>query len=208
MKRPRALAEGARSILGRPLSDRELDQCHKYLNILRKWQQSQRLLGSDDADWIIENILLDSLLFVKVLPRGSTEILDLGAGAGIPGIPLAIALPRARLTLVEARRKRVSFLANALRELGLENTRLVRVRLEVDTIPPDLARAFDAVVMRCAGDSSEVIPIGLELAKPGGLVIASGPPHPRPLPWGDWVEVPGIRRGMTRRFAVIQRPLA
>jgi 16S rRNA (guanine527-N7)-methyltransferase len=198
--------DGARSILGRPLSDLELDRHQKYLNMLIKWQRIHRLLGSVEPDWIIENVLLDSLLFVKVLPYGSAEILDLGAGAGIPGIPLAIVLPHARLTLVEARQRRASFLSSTLRELGLGNARLLHARLAVDAIPRELSQAFDAVVMRCAGDPAEVIPIGLQLAKPGGVVIASGPPRPRPLPSGEWVEVPGITPGSKRRFAVIQSP--
>jgi 16S rRNA (guanine527-N7)-methyltransferase len=201
-----SLAESGGSILGRPISQRELNLLFKYLNILIKWQRTHRLVGSGDPDWVIENLILDSLLFVKVLPSPADRILDLGSGAGVPGIPLAIVLERTAVTLVEARQKRGSFLAFALRDLGLTNAKLLRGRLEVDALPSELAGVFDAVVARCVGGHSEVVPLGLELAKPGGVVIVSGPPEARRTPFGEWITVGGVKPGSIRRFAVVARP--
>jgi 16S rRNA (guanine527-N7)-methyltransferase len=155
---------------------------------------------------MVENLILDSFLFVKVLPPNAKTILDLGAGAGIPGVPLAITFGRTAVTLVEARQKRGSFLATVLRELGLTNLKLLRVRLEVDALPMELTGAYDAVVLRCAGEPAKLAPLGLELTRPGGRVIVSGPPKARALPYGEWVTVEGVRPGSARRFAVIVRP--
>jgi 16S rRNA (guanine527-N7)-methyltransferase len=197
-----SLSKGAQQILGRPLSRHEQDAFAKYLLLLIKWQKSQRLVGSTDPDWIVENLFLDSLLFLKVLPSPLRTLLDLGSGAGFPGIPLKIVLAEVELVLVESRRKRVSFLSSAVRELGLEHARVVGSRVE--DVVDELEGRFDAVVMRCAGDPGHVIPIAARLVvRPGGTVAASGPPRPRPLPLGDWVTVatsgPPAR---TRRFAV------
>jgi 16S rRNA (guanine527-N7)-methyltransferase len=197
------LDEGVRSILGRNPGQTTLDALHKYLEMLLKWQRSARLVGSSDPAWIVENIVLDSLLFTKVLPIDAQRVLDLGAGAGVPGIPLAIALPYLEMTLVESRQKRASFLAQAIRELALGKARVVRERLTQASTPVAMIGAFDAVVMRCAGDVSTVVPVALPLVRQGGVVVASGPPKAYALSTGHWVTVPGVRHGSTRRFAVV-----
>ena len=198
-----SLDEGVRSILGRKPEKIVLDTLRKYLEILLKWQSTARLVGSSDPAWIVENIVLDSLLFAKVLPIDVGRVLDLGSGAGVPGIPLAIALPDLEMTLVESRHRRASFLAQAVRELALSRTRVVRERLTAASTPSRLVGAFDAVVMRCAGDVSAVVPLALALIKRGGVVVASGPPKVHTISSGHWVTVPGVRPGTTRRFVVI-----
>jgi len=197
-----SLAVGAQPILRRPLSRREQDMFRKYLTLLLKWQKSQRLVGSADPDWIVENLFLDSLLFLKVLPSPLRSLLDLGSGAGVPGIPLKIVLGEVDLVLVESRRKRASFLSTALREVGLENARVLGRRVE-DAVD-ELEGRFDAVVMRCAGDLDELMRVAARLVvTPGGIVAAAGPPSPRPLALGDWVTVDTQRKGLgTRMFAV------
>ena len=195
------LAEGAHEILSRPLTERERGLFYKYLKLLIKWRKSQRLIGSAEPHWIVENLFLDSLLFLKVLPSPPSNLLDLGAGAGLPGIPLKIMLGEIELVLVESRRKRVSFLWSAVRELALDNVRVVDGRVE--DLMDELEGRFDAVVMRCAGDPGELFPIAARLLRPGGTVVASGPPRPRPLPLGDWITVEtGREGGRSRRFAV------
>lgn len=168
-----------------------------------KWQRIHRLVGSSDPRWIVEEVILDSLLFRRVLPAGAHDVLDAGSGAGIPGIPLKIVDQGLRLTMVEARQRRASFLSTAIRELPLRDTELVADRLEtVLRTSPD---RFDAVVARCAGDVGYLFGIGAHLVRPGGVVIASGPPSEHPLPVGHWVEVSGVAAGETRRFAVFER---
>ncbi|OGL01622.1 MAG: 16S rRNA (guanine(527)-N(7))-methyltransferase RsmG [Candidatus Rokubacteria bacterium RIFCSPHIGHO2_12_FULL_73_22] len=165
-----------------------------------QWQKTQRLVGSSEPAWIVENLFLDSLLFLRVLPPGVATLLDLGSGAGLPGIPLKIVKPAIELVLVESRRRRASFLSAAVRELGLQGARVISGRAE--DLGAELAGRFDAVVMRCAGDVSQFLPLGARLVRRGGVVVASGPPAPTTLAMGDWVEVEGVRAGSTRRFAV------
>ena len=198
-----ALRAGARRILGRDLTETEARLAYKYVNILIKWQKVHRLLGSSEPRWIVDRIFLDSLLFLRILPPGVREILDVGSGAGVPGIPLKLVVPELRLTMVEARQRRASFLSNAVRELSLQDVRVIPGRLE--SMVREAPDRFDAVVARCAGDVSYLFGLGAHLVQPGGVVIAAGPPEEHPLLVGTWITVPGVKAGETRRFAVYRR---
>jgi 16S rRNA (guanine527-N7)-methyltransferase len=202
VKRPpqAALAQGAASILGRALTARELDLFSRYLGLLVKWQRSHRLIGSTDEMWIVEHLFLDSLLFLRLLPSTVRSLVDLGSGAGLPGVPIKIVRSDVEVTLVESRRRRASFLSAVVRELALGQTHVLADRIE--SRMPELEGRVDAVVMRCAGSVDELMPTAARLLAPQGVVIASGPPVPRPLPRGEWVLVPGLRPSSSRRFAV------
>ena len=186
---PERLGAGARAILGRPLTDPEADRFRQYLELLARWQRTQRLVGSSDPGWIVDHIILDSLLFARLLPPGANRILDVGSGAGVPGVPLKIVLPQTAFTLLEARAKRVSFLSTVIRELALEGCEVVNARLEA--ITSDRRGYYDAVVMRCAGDPAAHRDDALSLLRRGGSMIASGPPRPRRTSAGDWKEIDG-----------------
>jgi 16S rRNA (guanine(527)-N(7))-methyltransferase RsmG len=194
-----ALGVGASAVLGRALSQRELRRFEKYLTLLQKWQGVQRLVGSVKPQWIVENLFIDSLLFLRVLPADVTDIADLGSGAGFPGIPIKIVRPDLEVTLIESRQRRVSFLATVIRELGLEKVQVVGGRAE--SIP---ARLHGAVIMRCAGSTEAILSAATRLVSPGGVIICSGPPSERPVIAGEWVEVRGAAAGSTRRFIVVR----
>lgn len=179
----------ARRSLGRPLTPPESVSLSKYLNLLIKWQKAQRLVGSSDPTWIVDNIIVDSLLFTRAIPSGITTLCDVGSGAGVPGIPLAVVMPRVDVTLIEARQRRGSFLATAIREMGLHNCRLLNKRLE-DLLPVIYGR-FDAAVMRCAGNPASLVPQLNAVLAPGGVIIASGPPKRHDIDFGSWLEVEG-----------------
>lgn len=195
-----SLATGARTILGRPLDERELGAFSKYLGLLQRWQKIHRLVGSVEPEWIVENLFLDSLLFLHVLPVDIDAVADLGSGAGFPGIPIKIVRSGLYVGLIESRERRVSFLSTVVRELALDRIRVVGGRSE--NLPSELAGAFGAVVMRCAGDAQRLLPDAERLVMPGGMVVLSGPPDRTQLRRGEWVEVPGVIPGRTRRFAV------
>jgi len=194
------MAQGASSDLGRPLTSHELELFSRYLALLLKWQRSHRLIGSSDEMWIVEHLFLDSLLFLHLLPSTTRTLVDIGSGAGMPGVPIKIVRADVEVTLVESRRRRASFLSAVVRELALSQVRVVADRIESGLL--EMEGRFDVVVMRCAGDVGKLMPLAGRLLAPQGLVIASGPPEPRPLSQGEWVVVPGLRSSSTRRFAV------
>lgn len=190
------LRTGAAHALGRPLGADEATLLHKYLELLVKWQKTQRLVGSSDPQWIVDNVIVDSLLFARALPQGISTLCDVGSGAGIPGIPLKSVMPAIDVTLVEARERRASFLAAAIRELPLTRCRLINRRIE--DVSDCLAGRFDAIVMRCAGDPEGLVTLVAPLLAPGGVVVGSGPPTASLLRVGQWLEVDGPRG--PRRF--------
>lgn len=201
------LSRGAAEVLGRALTDRETDQFSKYLELLVKWHKTARLIGRASPGWIVENLFLDSLLFLRVLPARFESLLDLGAGAGLPGIPLRIVRSHTALVLIEARQRRASFLATAVRELEFTGAEVVNARAE--DVVGRFSESFDAVVMRCAGKIEALIPLATKFARPGGRVVVSGPPSrgSQGASGLEWIEVAGlpeVRGGAPRQFRVVQ----
>jgi len=103
----------------------------------------------------------------------------------VPGIPLSVVLPETSFTLLEARAKRVSFLAAAIREVPLRRCEVVNARLDV--FAQTSARRYDCAVMRCAGDPRTLAAQTATLLAPGGSLIAAGPP--RPDQGSGWLKV-------------------
>ena len=205
----------ARSVLERPLTRREHAALRRYAELLRTWNRVHRLVGPATLAGIGRDLVIDSLLFRPLLPEGPVHILDLGTGAGVPGIPLAITTPQLTGVLVEARRKRISFLLAAGRELGLERVEIVHARAE--TLlggRPALAGAFDVVVARCVARPTPLAEMAHPFMKPGGMLAISGPPAGAALaipvvPWGEMelrhVVVPDL--GIRRSFLVARNVL-
>ena len=195
------LEAGATGILGRQLTGSELEQFSKYLQLLQKWQRVQRLVGSTEPGWIVEQLFLDSLLFLQVLPPGLGSLCDVGSGAGFPGIPIRIVSPHIPITLIESRQRRVSFLSEAIRVLDLRNMSVESARVEAP--PPELIGSFGAAVLRCAGPVEEMVPAVSRLIAPGGMILCSGPPRRHPLTnGGEWREMVDAVTGRRRLFAV------
>jgi 16S rRNA (guanine527-N7)-methyltransferase len=171
--------------------------------MLVKWNSKFRLVGSSDPRWLVDNILLDSLLFLRVFPDRFANVLDLGTGAGVPGISLKIVLSEVPFTLVEARRRPASFLAAVVRELSLTGIEVIGRRAE--DVEPALAGRFDVVVMRCAGGLDRMLRLGVRLLRSGGVAIAAGPPAPRLITIGEWRQVSGVKAGQTRHFVLARK---
>lgn len=139
-----------------------------------KWSKSQRLVSTDDPQWIAESLIADSLLFLKLIPEDVRRLLDVGSGAGFPGIPITIVRPDISVTLLDSRQRRASFLRAVVRGLQLAQTEVVDQRLE--SLSSTHAGIFDVAVMRCAGKVDRLLPFVLPLLRTGGLLISSGPP--------------------------------
>ncbi len=110
------------------LSEAQQEQLLAFLNLLNKWNRAYNLTAVRDEREMVSRQLLDSL---SILPRVTTEhLLDVGAGGGLPGIPLAIALPERRFTLLDSNGKKTRVLNHCVLELGLGNVEVIHGRAE------------------------------------------------------------------------------
>jgi len=195
------------ALLGRTATATERNAFGRYANLLVLWNRTHHLTALKTRADIARVLFLDSLLWRSLLPREPLRILDIGAGAGIPGIPLRMVDPSIALTLIESRRKPVSFLHALIRELALDIA-LHHGRAEaISSQVPELQGKFDVVLTRAVGRGSQVIEMAAPYLRRGGTVIASGPPVARAMPKVEWpnagwnkVEFSGL--GLARAFLV------
>ena len=137
-----------------------------YLALLDKWNRVYNLTAVRDAGRMVSLHLLDSLAAAPYF-QGET-VLDVGSGGGLPGIPLAIARPELRVTLVDSIAKKTAFLQQAKAELGLANLDVVTSRVE-DYRP---AARFDVITSRAFSDLKEFVTLTRHLLEPGGRWLA------------------------------------
>jgi 16S rRNA (guanine527-N7)-methyltransferase len=210
------IAAGARPVLGRALTPAESDALEAYGRLLRRWNLTHRLVGPRSLGDIGLRLVLDSLLFRAPLPPEPFRCVDIGAGAGIPGIPLVLVCPGMELVLVESRRKPVSFLLTAIRELGLPRARVVHARAEEALeLDPELAGGFDAAVARCVEAPERLASLAARYCRPGGVLALGGWREGRPVRPDLGVDWTGVRMvqvatgapGKTRAILVARRRL-
>jgi 16S rRNA (guanine527-N7)-methyltransferase len=142
-----ALADGIRN-LGLAIDANAQASLLAYLALLTKWNRTYNLTAIREQDRMVTHHLLDALAVLPYFPHNAgLRIADIGSGAGLPGVPIAIARPGWSVTLVESSHKRVAFLRQANAELGLANVDVAACRVERYQ-PTDL---FDVAVSRAYG---------------------------------------------------------
>lgn len=165
------LAAGA-AALGVPLSDRQMDRLLAYLRLLERWNRVHNLSAIRDPDAMLTQHLLDSLGAVGPLRRHAAgralRILDVGSGAGLPGLVWAVAEPLWSVTTIDAVAKKVAFVREAVGELGLTN--LVPVHSRVESAPA--LADFDVVTSRAFGSLGDLIALTRGRLAPGGIWLA------------------------------------
>lgn len=164
-----------------------------YLDLLAKWNRVYNLTAVRDRQHMITQHLLDSLAVVPHL-AGAT-LLDVGSGAGLPGIPIAIAGPERSVALLECNQKKAAFLQQAVAELGLANARVCRERIETW----HTASRFDVIVSRAFADLATFVAAAGRLLAPGGLLAAMKGTYPQ----AELARLPdGFRTRLVRQLAV------
>ncbi|MCC5791237.1 MAG: 16S rRNA (guanine(527)-N(7))-methyltransferase RsmG [Legionellaceae bacterium] len=146
----------------------ELDTCRlmAYLALLHKWNKTYNLTAiRDPADMLVKH-LLDSLAIIPFVQ--GERILDVGTGAGLPGIPLAIARPDWKLTLLDSNGKKIRFLRAVRRELALQNIDIVQSRVE-SYHPP---HSFATVVSRAFAELAQMLSLSTHLLAEEGIWLA------------------------------------
>lgn len=176
-----------------------------YLALLERWNAAYNLTAVREPEAMVTRHLLDSLAVAPYV-EGDT-LADLGSGAGLPGIPLAIAAPQRQVTLVDANGKKARFLRAAVRELKLANARVIEGRVE------DVDGRYDCITARAFASLAEMLAWGGRLLAPGGVWLALKGRYPddelAALPAGFRVEavhrldVPGL--DAERHLVVLRR---
>jgi len=194
--------------LGLHVPDSTVTTLLQFLDLLEKWNAVYNLTAIRDRGQWVSHHLLDSLSVAPHVPEG--RILDVGTGAGFPGLPLAIVQHGRHFTLLDSSQKRTSFLAQTLATLGLRNADVVRARVEDFT--PD--SPFDAAVSRAFADLADFARLAGPLVRPGGALLAMKGLHPDeelarvPAPLAvratEPLHVPGL--DARRHLVILQKP--
>ena len=197
-------------LLGRAATPVERNAFGRYADLLILWNRTHHLTALKTRADIGRGLFLDSLLFRAFLPQGALRVLDIGAGAGIPGVPLRMVEPGLSLTLIESRRKPVSFLNALARELGMSDIVVRHGRAEVIAIEiPELEGKFDFVLTRAVAFGVNLVDTAMTYLRPRGSLIASGPPVvgaalPKVMWKGhaEWKRAEFPELGMSRMFFI------
>jgi 16S rRNA (guanine527-N7)-methyltransferase len=143
-----------------------LERARRYATWLAGAGVERGLLGPREVPRLWDRHLLNSAAVAPVLPR-SAQLLDIGSGAGLPGIPLAVARPDLTVTLVEPLLRRSTYLAEVVADLGLDNVTVLRARAE--DVPPGQA---DAAAARAVAPLERLVRLALPAVRPGGVLVA------------------------------------
>ena len=171
------LKKGA-ECMGVPLAGEQLERLLSYYEMLAEANRYMNLTAIDDLDGVITRHFLDSFgpLSIKklseILKTPKKTLIDVGTGAGFPGLPLAIALPELQVTLLDSLGKRTGFLDGVIEKLGLSNARTVTGRAEDFAKPGEYRERFDLAVSRAVADLAVLCEYDLPFVKTGGHFLA------------------------------------
>jgi len=185
MKKARMLKEGARQ-LGLELEAGQIGLFGAYFDELKKWNKKAGLTSIVEEEEVISGHFLDSLSCLASNRIGPfSNMIDLGAGAGLPGIPLKIVYPSLSLTLIDSSKKKARFLEFLVKRLGLDGTEVVCQRAEEFAQVSSNRESYDIVVTRAVAGLPVLLEYSLPLLKSGGLLIAQkGKIDPKELEQG------------------------
>jgi len=164
------LVEGAKTF-GIDLDEKAIQAFETYLKELLKWNQKINLTAIRSEKGILLKHFLDSLSVHPYLPKHSS-ILDIGSGAGFPGIPLRIVQPTLEITLIDSTRKKVDFQRHIIRMLGLKKTEAIHGRVEDRGILQSLRGRFDITLSRAFSNLRTFLFLSYPFLKQKGTVIA------------------------------------
>lgn len=172
----RTLKKGLEALGQKSLSDDVLMKEIVFVDELLRWNKKINLTAITAPEEVIEKHLIDSLMLVSKL-NDRNKILDVGSGAGIPVIPLAIAMPDKHFLSVDSIGKKVNFQKHIIRQLGLKNLEVSCCRVEDIIDNSSCWSGVDVVIARAVGSLDFLLTISKTLLRPGGVLLAMKGPE-------------------------------
>lgn len=168
----RALLKSGAKDFNIDLSEEMLDKFSTYAGLLVEWNEKMNLTAITNEEGIAIKHFLDSLSLFSVLPESANKIIDVGTGAGFPGIPLSIAKNSLNITLLDSLAKRVGFLQEVCTTLKLSNIEAVHGRAEDFGVKKEYREQFDVATARAVAALPVLLEYCLPFVKTGGMFIA------------------------------------
>lgn len=198
---PEQMLRAGLAALGEEPAAHPCEHYLSYIELLARWNKAYNLTGIREPARMVTHHVLDSLVLLPHLH--GVRCLDVGSGAGLPGLVLALARPDTRWVLLDSNGKKVGFLRQCVRELGIANAEVVQARVE-SWLPP---APFDTIVSRAFGPLAEFYEVAAPLLAGDGVILAMKGPDPaaeitaelaaRAQPETIPLRVPGVEGGRT-----------
>lgn len=184
-----------------------------YYRLLSVWNTKINLTGltlSEVSPEALDRLLVEPLVAAKYVPSTATRMLDVGSGGGSPAIPLALAVPRMRVMMVESKTRKSVFLREAIRALELSDAEVATARFEELLARPDLHEAHDLVTIRAVRIDTRTLMALQAFVKPGGLLFlfrgsVSADPSETLTPPLSWKATYPLLESLRSRLVVLEK---